>query len=71
MIVPCRHRLAGKQWWFQLLFWGLVATSLLLLLLVNQLDPGSIPPGTAVGESILRHRSDDGRLETIQASADN
>lgn len=45
-----RRRLAEKQWWFQLLFWGLVAISLALLLLVNQLDPGSIPPGTAVGE---------------------
>lgn len=43
------NRLAEKPWWFQLLFWGLVAVSLALLLLVNQLDPGSIPPGTCVG----------------------
>lgn len=40
--------LAEKPWWFQLLFWGLVAVSLALLLLINQLDPGSIPPGTCV-----------------------
>lgn len=45
------RRLASKPWWFQLLVWVLVASSLVLLLLVNQLDPGSIPPGIATGEA--------------------
>ena len=42
--------LAGQLWWWQLLFWLLVAVSLLLLLLVNQLDPGSIPPSVTPGK---------------------
>jgi hypothetical protein len=48
----CLHvrRLAERQWWFQLIFWGLVTLSLVLLLLVNQVDAGSIPPGPATGE---------------------
>ncbi len=45
------RRLASKPWWFQLLFWVLVSSSLVLLLLVNQLDPGSIPHGIATGEA--------------------
>ena len=45
-------RLAERQWWFQLLFWAMIAASLVLLLLTNQLDPGSILRGTAVGEHL-------------------